>query len=131
MGELRLLLDTHALLWWLFDSPQLSPRVRGELADPSNKILVSAATVWEITTKHRLGKLGGVDALVDDMAGWVLRAGFTELPVSLRHGQAAGSWPHAHRDPFDRMLAAQSAIEGLPLVTQDPAFEEFGLELVW
>lgn len=131
MGELRFLLDTHALLWWLFDDPRLSPHVREIVADPANEILVSSATAWEVATKHRLGKLGGVEALVADMAAWIRLAGFSELPVHIPHAQKAGSWPHAHRDPFDRMLAAQSALESLPLVTRDPAFKSFGIHLVW
>jgi PIN domain nuclease of toxin-antitoxin system len=131
VGRLRFLLDTHALLWWMFDDPQLSESARGILADPSNEILVSSATAWEIATKHRLGKLRGVEPLVIDMAGWVRRAGFFELAVSIPHAQKAGSWPHAHRDPFDRMLAAQSALEDVPLLTQDPALKSFGVRVVW
>jgi PIN domain nuclease of toxin-antitoxin system len=128
---LRVLLDTHALLWWLFNDPQLSPQARESIANPSNEILVSSATAWEITTKYRLGKLRGVDVLVAGMAEWIRRAGFSELPILIPHAQRAGSWPHAHRDPFDRMLAAQSALENLPLVTHDPVFNDFGIDLVW
>lgn len=131
MGELRFLLDTHALLWWLFDDARLSSPAREILTDPSNGILVSSATAWEIATKHRLGMLGGVDTLVTDMAAWIRLAGFSELPVLIPHAQKAGSWPQAHRDPFDRMLAAQSVLEDLPLVTRDPAFESFGIRPVW
>jgi len=128
---LRLLLDTHAFLWWLLNDPELSPRARAEISDPENEIMVSGATAWEIATKYRLGKLGGIDAIAGDIAGALLRAGFVEMPVSVRHGQKAGSWPQAHRDPFDRMLAAQSALEGVPLVTRDSAFREFSLSTVW
>ena len=128
---LRFLLDTHTLLWWLFDDQRLSEPARAIIADPSNEILVSSATAWEIATKHRLGKLHGVEPLVVDMAEWVRRAGFTELAVRIPHAQKAGSWPQAHRDPFDRMLAAQSALENVPLVTQDHAFASFGIHLAW
>lgn len=131
MGALRCLLDTHALLWWLWDDPQLSPLSRQIIAEPGNEILVSAVSAWEITTKHRLGRLGGVEPLLVDMAGWIRRAGFAELPIGISHALRAGSWVLDHRDPFDRMLAAQSVIEDVPLVTRDPAFEGFGIRTVW
>jgi PIN domain nuclease of toxin-antitoxin system len=125
------LLDTHALLFWLFNDRRLSAPARGMIADPSNRIVVSSASAWEIATKHRLGKLPGADALVSDIAGWVQKAGFAELPVTIAHAQRAGSWESGHRDPFDRMLAAQSATEGIPLVTSDPALAAFGVTVVW
>ncbi len=128
---MRFLLDTHALIWWLSDDPRLSRPVREIVADRANEILVSSATAWEISTKHRLGKLRGVELLVADMAGWIRREGFVELPIAVRHAQRAGSWSQAHRDPFDRMLAAQSDLEDIPLVTQDPVFAEFGIRHVW
>lgn len=131
MGRMRFLLDTHTLLWWLFDDPRLSAAAREIVAAPANEILVSAATAWEVATKHRLGKLAVATELVKDIDGWVDRAGFTALPISIVHAQRAGAWPHPHRDPFDRMLAAQSTIEELPLVSQDPAFESFGIHVVW
>lgn len=128
---MRFLLDTHTLLWWLFDDPRLSGTVREIVADAGNEIVVSSATAWEISTKHRLGKLPAAKQLVQDIAGWVERAGFGELPATIRHAQRAGSWPHAHRDPFDRMLAAQSALEELPLISRDSELEAFGIRLVW
>ena len=105
--------------------------MRGIVADAGNEIVVSSATAWEISTKHRLGKLPGATLLVQDISGWVERAGFRELSVTIRHAQRAGSWPQAHRDPFDRMLAAQSALEELPLISRDPELEVFGIRLVW
>jgi PIN domain nuclease of toxin-antitoxin system len=125
------LLDTHALLWWLFDDARLSKVARSIIADPSHRILVSSASAWEISTKHRLGKLGGVDALVSDLPGWIARAGFTELAITVAHAQGAGQWSVPHRDPFDRMLAAQSAAEAAPLVTSDQALKLFGVPIVW
>lgn len=124
-------MDTHALLWWFFDDPQLSVPARAIIADPANEILVSSASAWEIATKHRLGKLRGVEPLVVDMREWVRKARFSELAVSISHAQKAGMWPQSHRDPFDRMLAAQSAIENLTLVTQDHAFASFGIHVTW
>jgi PIN domain nuclease of toxin-antitoxin system len=125
------LLDTHALLFWLFNDRRLSAPARGMIADPSNRIVVSSASAWEIATKYRLGKLPGADALVSDIAGWVQKAGFVELPVTIAHAQRAGSWGSGHRDPIDRKLAAQSATEGIPLVTSDPALAAFGVTIVW
>ena len=131
MGDVRLLLDTHALLWWLFDDPKLPATPRQLLADPENAILVSSASAWEICTKHRLGKLPAASQLVLDVEGWVKKAGFAELPVTIQHAQRAGSWPQAHRDPFDRMLAAQSALEDVPIISRDKALESFGVRLIW
>ncbi len=128
---MRFLLDTHALLWWLFDDPRLSETVRGIVADAGNEIAVSSASAWEISTKHRLGKLPGATLVAQDISGWVERAGFGELPVTIRHAQRAGGWPQAHRDPFDRMLAAQSELEELPLISRDRELEAFGIRLVW
>lgn len=128
---MRALLDTHTLLWWFFDRPELSARARAVIAEPSNEILVSAASGWEISTKHRIGKLQGVEPLLEDMGGWVAQARLTDLPVEIPHAQKAGSWSHDHRDPFDRMLAAQAMLEGVPLVTRDPVFESFGILLIW
>jgi len=125
------LLDTHALLWWLFDDDRLSETARDLIGDPDNGILVSAASAWEIATKHRLGRLTAADTLVRDIPGWIRKARFQGLPITLDHAQRAGSWPQPHRDPFDRMLAAQSALEDLPLVSTDPAMPAFGVRVVW
>jgi len=125
------LLDTHALLWWLFDDERLSGDARAVISEPHHRILVSSATAWEIATKYRLGRLDAAKELVEDVSGWIARAGFVELPISLRHAERAGLWTVAHRDPFDRMLAAQSALEDVPLVTRDPAFGQFGIRVVW
>ena len=128
---MSLLLDTHALLWWLFDDRRLPAAVRAVIADPGHRILVSAASAWEITTKHRLGKLASAAVLVQDIAGWLERARLDELPILTAHAARAGSWSVPHRDPFDRVLAAQSEIEGLPLITRDRAFAAFGIRTVW
>lgn len=128
---MRLLLDTHALLWWWADDPQLPADARAALADESNEVLVSAATAWEIATKQRIGKLppwpmpaGGFDALV-------AADGFARLPVSSAHAWHAGSLAWPHRDPFDRMLAAQTMLDGLTLVTRDRVFAELPVPTLW
>lgn len=131
MGELKFLLDTHALLWWLFDDPQLPRKPRGLITDPANQIYVSSASAWEICTKHRLGKLPAAEQLAQDVPGWVARAGFMELSVTLRHAQKAGGWHLSHRDPFDRMLAAQSVLEDLRLISRDEALDGFGVHRIW
>lgn len=131
MGEVSYLLDTHALLWWLFDDGRLSRRARGVIRDSGNRLLVSSASAWEIATKHRLGKLATVVPLVADFGGFMAKAGFAELPVRWAHAVRAGAWDVAHRDPFDRMLAAQVSLDGLTLVTADPIFADFGISVVW
>ena len=128
---MRYLLDTHALLWWLFDDPRVSSKAADVIADPGNLLLVSAASAWEICTKHRLGKLAVAEELVKDVDLWTRRAGFAGLPITLAHAQRAGSWPHEHRDPFDRMLAAQSLLEKAPLLTRDEKLSRFGVETIW
>jgi PIN domain nuclease of toxin-antitoxin system len=128
---MRCLLDTHTLLWWLFDDPRLSDTARGIVMDRSNEVYVSDASAWEIATKHRLGRLDSAAPLIQDMRGWIARAGFGELAITIAHAQRAGSWPQPHRDPFDRMLAAQSVLDALPIVSRDPALAQFGVLPVW
>lgn len=128
---LRLLLDTHALLWWLAGDKALSEPARRAIAEPANGVLVSAASLWEITTKHRLGKLPGVAAIVHDLEAVVGDQGFEPLPISLRHGQMAGALPGPHRDPFDRMLMAQAMSETLTLVSNETAFDVYGVARLW
>src|SRR5438876_1205178 len=101
---MRLLLDTHALLWWLDGDRSLTRRARTAINDADNTIFVSAASAWEITTKFRLGELPGAAAVAADVAGSVASQGFSSLDITLVHAQRAGRLPGAHRDPFDRML---------------------------
>jgi PIN domain nuclease of toxin-antitoxin system len=110
---LELLLDTHALLWWLAEPDRLSPAAHGAIANPANRVHVSAAPGWEIATKVRLGKLPAVSALLDDLPHLLAAQGFEPLPVTLVHGLQAGRYPMAHRDPFVRLLAAQAELGGL------------------
>jgi PIN domain nuclease of toxin-antitoxin system len=126
-----LLLDTHALVWWLAGDERLSGPARAAVADAANKVFVSAASLWEIATKYRLGKMPGVAGMMADLEAVVLARGFTGLPVSLRHGQMAGALAGSHRDPFDRMLVAQALAEGLALVSNEVVFDGFGVGRVW
>ena len=128
---MRLLLDTHALLWWLSGDEALSAAARTAIADEDNGILVSTASIWEIATKHRIGKLPGFGAVVADLGRAVANQGFVGLPIELRHGQAAGSLPGPQRDPFDRMLVAQAMLENLVLVSNEHAFDAYGVARLW
>ncbi|MDZ7670223.1 MAG: type II toxin-antitoxin system VapC family toxin [Gammaproteobacteria bacterium] len=126
-----LLLDTHALLWWWTDDANLPASARRMILDESNEILVSAASAWEIATKARLGKLTGVPGVLDRFSQLITADGFSPLPVTHVHALRAGSYDQTHRDPFDRMLAAQSELEAVPLLTRDPAFRQFSIETAW
>jgi PIN domain nuclease of toxin-antitoxin system len=127
----RLLLDTHAFLWWLAGDDALSAEARTAMADEGNAVFVSAASAWEIATKHRIGKLPGVAAIVADLDGAIADQGFMVLPISARHGQAAGALPGPHRDPFDRMLIAQAMLENLVLVSNEQPFDAYGVARLW
>ncbi len=131
IGVPQFLLDTHAFLWWLAGDERLSVGAREAIGEEQDFIFVSAASVWEITTKHRLGKLPGVSAIVGELAGVIESQGFVGLPISVRHGQAAGALPGPHRDPFDRMLIAQAMLDDLVLVSNDRAFGAYGARLLW
>jgi PIN domain nuclease of toxin-antitoxin system len=125
------LLDTHALIWWVEGDERISRQLRRMLGQPGEDVYVSAATAWEIATKVRIGKLKAPKALLADFVEAIELLGFRPLPIALRHGYDAGQLPGTHRDPFDRMLAAQARAEGLALVSCDPAFEALGLKTVW
>lgn len=129
---MRLLLDTHALLWALAEPHRLSPRAASLIKDPNNVVLVSAASAWEIATKQRLGKLPGAGPIVAAYAAHLATLRAEELPVRSEHALLAGGFTLAHRDPFDRVLAAQASLEGVALLTNDPAFAAFpDVELLW
>ncbi|MGQ9366842.1 type II toxin-antitoxin system VapC family toxin [Azospirillum sp. ST 5-10] len=128
---MRVLLDTHALLWWLLDDPRLSRPARDTIGNGDNMVMASAASSWEIATKVRIGKLPGADDLVRRLDGFLLSSHIGLLDITLAHAVLAGSLDARHRDPFDRMLAAQSRIESMPLITNDPVFQSFGVVVIW
>jgi PIN domain nuclease of toxin-antitoxin system len=130
-SDVSYLLDSHVLLWWWFDPDRLSGPVRDAIQDPANPVLVSAATVWELSLKHQQGKLSELDEAMADLPGLLQADGFVALPISLSHGLRAGGYSHSHRDPFDRMLAAQAELERLVLITADPQLSSFPCQILW
>lgn len=123
---MRLLLDAHALLWWLADDPSLDRHARDLIADPANEVIVSAATVWEIAIKRAVGKLEAPDGL----AAALQRSGFIDAPITAADAELAGGLEAIHRDPFDRMLVAQALRLRAVVVTRDSIFLRYGMETV-
>jgi PIN domain nuclease of toxin-antitoxin system len=122
----NLLLDTHALLWWLADDPALATEAREAIADGNNIVAVSSASAWEISIKRALGKL----IAPEDLEQQIEANGFVPLPITIADGLAAGQLPPHHDDPFDRMLVAQARTRHLTLVSRDPRFSPYGIELL-
>lgn len=118
---MRLLIDTHVLLWWLADDPELADRHRALIGDADNEVFVSAMTVAEIAIKSSLGKLDAPPTLLDALE----TGGFETLPFTAAHAQALGELPWYHRDPFDRMLVVQARVEGLTLLTADARIRQY------
>ncbi len=125
---MRLLLDTHALLWALGAPAELPAGIRAAIEDPASVVFVSAASAWEMAIKQARGKLRYPAA---EITAALRRASLLELPVAIRHAEAAASLPPHHRDPFDRMLVAQAQVEGLSLVSRDPAVRQYQVTVLW
>ena len=119
----RLLLDTHALLWWLGDVPKLAEGARAAIANPANDVFVSAVSGWEISAKWARGRI----TAPDNLAALIEEEGFGHLPLSFHHAEQAGGLPPHHRDPIDRMLIAQAQVEGLIVVTRDASIPLYGV----
>jgi PIN domain nuclease of toxin-antitoxin system len=126
----RVLLDTHTLLWWLDGDRRLSRRARNVIA-ADNSVLVSAASAWEISTKVRLGKLPGATEVAAELGAILRQQDFEPLPIAIVHALRAGHLPGPHRDPFDRMLIAQAQAEDLALVSNERIFDAYGLRRIW
>ena len=124
---MKLLLDTHAALWWLAADARLGAGADRALSDDTNRVLLSAAVVWEVAIKRSLGKLKAPTGLAATLVG----AGAQPLPITLDHAAAVESLPRHHRDPFDRMLVAQALTEGATIVSQDNDLAKYGISLVW
>jgi PIN domain nuclease of toxin-antitoxin system len=128
---LRLLLDTHALIWWWTDDSRLPQPARSAIAGRDNTVLVSAASAWEIATKHRVGKWPEVARIVDEFETYIVRSRFGLLSITATHARTAGMLEGPHRDPFDRMLVAQAREEALAIVSGDRIFRSYGVNMIW
>ena len=128
---MRLLLDTHVLLWWLAGDKRIGPKSRAAILEPGNEVYVSAASAWEVSTKVRIGRLPGAEFLAAEFGDHLRRQGFLGLDITVEHGQRAGSLPGSHRDPFDRMLIAQAQAENLVLISSEDVFDQYGVVRLW
>jgi len=128
---LRLLLDTHALIWWLVGDDALSHRAREAIADEGNAVAVSAASAMEVATKFRIGKLPDAALLAQDFEAVIAQQGFDELAISVHHARLAGEMNIAHKDPFDRLLIAQAQAEDMTLVSNEALFDGFAVKRLW
>jgi len=127
----RVLIDTHAFLWWVLDDPRLSRGSRRVVAARASEILFSAASGYEIAVKAASGRLTLPEAAVTYVPSRLAENGFESLPVQLAHAVRAGSLPPVHRDPWDRLLVAQAQVEGLPIITADPVIARYDVETIW
>ena len=126
----QVLLDTHAFLWWLGGNRRMSGSAR-RVVDDANTVFVSAASAWEIATKHRIGKLPQAGAVALDVAGSIAGQGFEELAITVDDAERAGRLPGPHRDPFDRVLIAQALVRDLAVVSVDRTFDGYGVRRLW
>ena len=128
---MKILLDTHAFLWWVLDDPKLPASARGLVADEENTILFSVASAWEMSIKVGLGRLTFPQPAAPFVSEQIRINGFQLLPISLTHSFHTAELPHHHRDPFDRMLIAQSRVEQVPILSRDSAFEDYDVTVLW
>jgi PIN domain nuclease of toxin-antitoxin system len=128
---MNVLLDTRAFLWWVDDNSKLSPRAREIISDAGNALFLSAASGWEIAIKARLGKLTLPDDLERFIADQLVTNAFSSLPIQLSHALHVYTLPAHHRDPFDRILVAQSQLEDMPILTADPQIAQYPVQVIW
>ena len=128
---MRLLMDTHAFLWWVVNDRKLSQAARRAIADDDNDVLVSAVSAWEIATKHRIGKLPEAESLVGNIIGAVDDQGFDGLSITVEEAARAGALAGPLRDPFDRMLIAQASLRNLVVISNESLFDEYGVQRIW
>ncbi len=127
----KYLLDTHALIWWWIEPNKLSKFAMQAISNPTNVIYVSSASIWEIATKHRKGKLNDVDDILQNFAKLIKDDDFNTLAITWQHAKLSGELAHSHNDPFDRMLVAQSQLENLTLISCDAVMKDFDIKLLW
>jgi len=128
---MRVLVDTHVYFWWVTDDRQLSEPARAAIANEDNQVIVSAVTAWELAIKVRFGKWPEAVELAANIDRELVADRFSPLAITMEHARVAGFLPSRHRDPFDRVLAAQAQVEVLPLLTADSVFEDFGVHVIW
>jgi len=128
---MRVLFDSHALVWFFLGDTRFPVHLRKTLAEPETEFVISAVCVWEIATKVRRGKWPEANEIIAALNDVLVVSAYIQLAITIEHAQTAGFLSGNHRDPFDRMLAAQSQVEGLPLITADPAFRLFGTTVMW
>ena len=128
---MKVLLDTHTFLWALLEPDKLSVTSRNCLEDLDTELIVNAASAWDIATKYRIGKLSSAEVVIEQFEFALIQLQAREMPISRHHSLRAGLYSVAHRDPFDRILAAQSELEQLPLLTNDSAFDLFSIKTIW
>ena len=127
---MKILIDTHAFVWWFTDFERLSKRAAAIITSRDNSVLVSSAVAWELSIKVNLGKLDAM-GLVADLEERLVREGFTELPINVVHATRAGLLPLHHRDPFDRLLVAQAQDLGVPILSADFTLDQYDVKRVW
>lgn len=128
---MRLLLDTHAFLWWVADDERLSPRAAALIAEPSNEVLVSAATAWEVVVKSALGRVEVPTPVDRFLTAQIEANAFIPLPIHMRHTLGLAALPQIHRDPFDRILVAQAVAEDLTIVSRDRVMDGYPVTVEW
>jgi PIN domain nuclease of toxin-antitoxin system len=128
---MKLLLDTHVLLWWWSKNPSLSESAYSAIDSDDNLVMISAVSMWELATKYRIGKLDLAERAITQYESMCELDGFVQLPITWQHSRLSGSFAMKHADPFDRMLAAQAQLESAVLVTQDAAFGAFNIQTLW
>jgi PIN domain nuclease of toxin-antitoxin system len=128
---IKYLLDTHVIIWWLLDDPQLSKKAKNTISKTTNPIIISSVSAWEISIKHQLGKLPELSHIFEKFSSYIQNEHFEILPITLEHALLAGKLPDHHKDPFDRMLLAQAKIEHLTIVSTDTIFAKYKAPTLW